>query len=72
MEINCAVECVNGCKLGDKCPHKEHQAEASKFIEATSLDTILAMAEAAMRKKASGDTAPQWVYPEDGIQPDNY
>jgi hypothetical protein len=71
MEINCAVECVNGCRLGDECPNKEHQAEASKFIEATSLDTMLAMAEAAMRKKASGNNAPQWVYPEDGISPDH-
>ncbi len=71
MEINCAVECVNGCKLGDACPHQEHQAKTSQFIESTPLDTILAIADEAVRKKmqARPTEAPQWVYPEDGIQP---
>jgi hypothetical protein len=68
-EINCAVECVNGCKLGDDCPNKEHQTQASQFIAETSLDTMLAMAEEAVRKKmARPYEPPQWVYPEDGIQ----
>lgn len=44
MEVNCAVECVNGCKLGDACPNKEHLEDASKFIEDTSLDKMLEMA----------------------------
>lgn len=71
MEVNCAVDCVNGCKLGDDCPNKTHVEEASKFIETTSLDTMLTMAEAAVRRRAleRAQAAPQWVFPEDGIQP---
>jgi hypothetical protein len=71
MEVNCAVECVNGCKLGEDCPNKAHLEAATKFVESTSLDTILAMAEEAVRRKAiERQTAPtQWVFPEDGIQP---
>jgi hypothetical protein len=71
--IDCAVECVNGCKLGDDCPSKVHTANASKFIEETSLDKMLEMAEEAVRRKAMERSyqAPQWVFPEDGIQPPN-
>ncbi len=71
MEVNCAVECVNGCKLGADCPHKAEQAAAAQFIESTSLDAILAMAEESVRRKAiERQQAPtQWVFPEDGIQP---
>jgi hypothetical protein len=72
MEINCAVECVNGCKLGDDCPNQEHLSQASKFIEETSLDQMLAIAEEAQRKKMMGVyEAPQWVYPEDGLPPNS-
>jgi hypothetical protein len=75
MTINCAVECVNGCKLGDQCPNQAHAAEASKFIQATSLDSMLAMAEEAVRRKAMerahGDAPTQWVFPEDGIRPED-
>jgi hypothetical protein len=60
--INCAEACVNGCVLGDKCPNKEYVAEASKFIEDTSLDKMLEMAEAARLKKLTAP--PQWVIPE--------
>jgi hypothetical protein len=72
MEVNCAVECVDGCKLGDDCPNKEHVAAASKFIEETSLDTILAMADEVVRRRRMERTqaAPQWVFPEDGISPE--
>jgi hypothetical protein len=71
MEINCAVECVNGCKLGENCPHQEHAAEAAKFIEATSLDAMLAMSEAALQRRAleRAEAPTQWVFPEDGIRP---
>ena len=40
-EINCAVECVGGCRLGglagsealrDRCPNQEYVEEASQFI----------------------------------------
>ncbi len=72
MEMNCAVECVNGCRLGENCPNKEHAAAVAKFIESTSLDAMLAMADAAVKRRAmERATAPtQWVFPEDGIQPD--
>jgi hypothetical protein len=71
--INCAVECVDGCKLGEECPSKEHLDSASKFIEETSLDQMLAIAEEAVRRKAMERSyqAPQWVFPDDGIQPPN-
>lgn len=62
-QINCAEACVNGCVLGDKCPHKEYAAQASKFIENTSLDQMLDMAEEAVRKKR--EEPPQWVIPDD-------
>lgn len=66
-EINCAEDCVNGCKLGDKCPNQEYTEQASKFIEDTSLDKMLAMAEEAVRKKRMARAAepPKWVFPED-------
>lgn len=62
-EVNCAVECVNGCILGDKCPNREHAAAASEFIKDTSLDKMLEMAEAARLKKLN--EPPKWVIPDD-------
>jgi hypothetical protein len=66
-EINCAEACVNGCVLGDRCPHLEHQQQATKFIQETSLDQMLAMADAAVRKKmmARMSQPPQWVLPDE-------
>lgn len=61
--INCAEACVNGCVLGDKCPNLEYKEKASSFIESTSLDDMLAIAEEAIRKKMMAP--PQWVLPED-------
>ncbi|HEY9830161.1 MAG TPA: hypothetical protein V6D26_06255 [Stenomitos sp.] len=60
--INCAEACINGCVLGDKCPNKEFAIEASKFIQQTSLDKMIEMAEEARRKKMM--QPPQWVIPE--------
>jgi len=62
-QINCAEACVNGCVLGDKCPHKEYAAEASKFIQNTSLDQMLDIAEEAVKKKR--EEPPKWVIPDD-------
>ncbi|MBF2051473.1 MAG: hypothetical protein IGS54_29585 [Elainella sp. C42_A2020_010] len=62
-EVNCAESCVNGCVLGDECPNKEYQEQAAKFIQETSLDRMLEIAEEAIRKKRMAP--PQWVYPED-------
>ncbi len=62
--INCAEACVNGCVLGDKCPHREYVDQAEDFINNTSLDSMLAMAEEAVRKKRMAP--PQWVIPDFG------
>lgn len=66
-EINCAEACVNGCVLGDDCPNQAYVEQASKFIEETSLDDMLAIAEAAVRKKmlARSSEPTQWVLPEE-------
>jgi hypothetical protein len=61
--INCVEACVNGCVLGDKCPHLEYRAQARKFIDETSLDKMLEIADEAFRKKVSAP--PQWILPED-------
>ena len=63
MEINCAEACKNGCVLGDKCPNLEYKDQTSKFIQETSLDQMIAMAEEAARKKQTAP--PQWILPED-------
>jgi hypothetical protein len=51
MEVNCAEACTNGCVLGDQCPHLEYRQAASQFINDTSIDKILAIAEESVRKK---------------------
>ncbi|MGQ4646397.1 hypothetical protein [Lyngbya aestuarii] len=60
--VNCAEACVNGCILGDKCPHKEYAAEASNFIGETSLDKMLEIAERARMKKLT--EPPKWIIPD--------
>jgi hypothetical protein len=49
--VNCAEACVNGCVLGEQCPHRQYLAAASKFIQDTSMDRILEIAEESVRKK---------------------
>ncbi len=61
--VNCAVECVNGCILGDECPNKEYAKEASQFMQETSLDRMLEMAEEARMKKLA--EPPKWVIPDE-------
>lgn len=61
--INCKEACINGCVLGEKCPNTEYREEATKFIENTSLDKMLEMAEAARMKKMM--EPPKWVIPDD-------
>ncbi len=68
-EIDCSTACVDGCVLGEQCPNLEYKAQASDFIEGTSLDDMLAIAEAAARKKIT--EPPKWVFPEDGISKDS-
>lgn len=62
--VNCAVECVNGCVLGEKCPNKDYAQSAKQFISDTSLDKMLEMAEAARIKKLTAP--PKWVIPDFG------
>jgi len=62
-QINCAEACVNGCILGEQCPNQKYRQQTAKFIQETSLDQMLAMAEEAIRKKRTAP--PQWVYPEE-------
>lgn len=63
QQVNCKVDCINGCILGEKCPNTEHREAASKFIEDTSLDQMLEIAEAARMKKLM--EPPKWIIPED-------
>ncbi|MBW4663017.1 MAG: hypothetical protein KME01_02265 [Chroococcus sp. CMT-3BRIN-NPC107] len=61
--IDCATACVNGCVLGDNCPNLEYEEQSAKFIEETSLDRMLEIAEERLRKKMT--EPPKWVYPEE-------
>jgi hypothetical protein len=63
QKINCAEACVNGCVLGDKCPNLEFKEATSQFIQETSLDKMLEMAELARLKKLT--EPPKWILPED-------
>jgi hypothetical protein len=63
QKIDCKVQCVNGCILGEKCPNVEIREATSKFIEDTPLDKILEMAEIARMKKLS--EPPKWILPDD-------
>jgi hypothetical protein len=60
--VNCAQDCINGCILGERCPNKEYAAEASKFLQETSLDKMHEIAEEARRKKLT--EPPKWVIPD--------
>lgn len=66
-DINCAEACVNGCVLGNQCPNMQYREQASHFIQETSLDDLLAIAETAIRKKmmARMTEPPQWVLPDE-------
>lgn len=62
-KINCAKDCVNGCVLGDKCPNIEFREAAAQFIEDTSLDKMLEIAEERLRRRMM--EPPKWVLPEE-------
>ena len=67
--INCAEACVNGCIRPDDCPNRVYQEQTAQFIEKTSLDDMLAMAEEAVRRRnqerMAAQEPPQWIIPED-------
>jgi hypothetical protein len=66
-EINCAVDCVNGCQLGENCPNQAYQQGTTQFIAETSLEEMLALADAAVRKRQMerASQPPQWVIPDE-------
>jgi hypothetical protein len=66
-DVNCAVDCANGCILGENCPNKEYSQQAASFIENTSLDKILEMADEAVRRKMIERAAQprKWIIPEE-------
>ena len=72
-DVNCAVDCKDGCVLGDQCPHKDEQKKASAFIESTPLSTLIEIADEAVRRKREekAKEGPKWVFPEGGINPDS-
>ncbi|GAB4218496.1 MAG: hypothetical protein OHK0012_27840 [Synechococcales cyanobacterium] len=43
--INCAVDCVNGCRLGEECPHLQAARQAIDYINATDWDTLMETAD---------------------------
>ncbi len=61
--VNCAVECVNGCILGEDCPNKEYANQASEFVQTVSIDKMHEIAEAARLKKMM--EPPKWVIPDE-------
>ncbi len=63
QKIDCKVQCVNGCVLGEKCPNVEFREATAKFLEDTPLDKMLEMAEMARMKKLS--EPPKWILPDD-------
>ncbi|HEY9646535.1 MAG TPA: hypothetical protein V6C88_09210 [Chroococcidiopsis sp.] len=66
-EINCVEACVNGCVLGENCPNQGYREQAAKFIQETSLDDMLAIAEESIRKRLLErmSTPPQWIIPDE-------
>lgn len=60
--IDCALKCVNGCVLGDQCPHQDYKNAASKFIKNTSIDDILKIAEDSLEKRLT--RSPEFIQPE--------
>ncbi|MDZ7962084.1 MAG: hypothetical protein RMY34_30150 [Aulosira sp. DedQUE10] len=63
QKINCAEACVNGCVLGEKCPNIEFREAAAQFIEETSLDQMLTLAEERLRRRMM--EPPKWVLPDE-------
>lgn len=43
--IDCVTACVNGCVLGDRCPHREAAKAAIAYVNETDWDTLMEKAE---------------------------
>lgn len=66
--IDCAVRCVNGCVLGDECPHQDYKNATSKFIEKTSIEDILKIAADSLEKRLT--RSPEFVLPDPPAWPE--
>jgi hypothetical protein len=64
--VNCAEACVNGCVLGDQCPHLESAKAAREYINNTDWDTIMETAAV----YTSGGAAPEPPDIDSLINPD--
>ena len=60
--VDCAVECVNGCILGDECPHQEYRNAADKFIQEKSMDDLIKIAEDSLVERMT--RAPKFTTPD--------
>ena len=60
--INCNEVCTSGCIQPDACQNIAQVESTAKFINETSLDRMIEMAEEARRKKLSAP--PQWIIPD--------
>lgn len=58
--IDCATACVNGCVLGDQCPHRDAAKEAVNYIMNTDWETLMQKAEDRVKRQASpgGENLP--------------
>ncbi len=43
--IDCKTVCVNGCVLGDRCPHLNSAKEAIDFVMNTDWEELMRLAE---------------------------
>jgi hypothetical protein len=65
--VDCATACVAGCILGDECPNLEYKEQASQFIQSTSLEKMLEIAESAIQRRRleRASEPPKWIIPDD-------
>lgn len=49
--IDCATACVNGCVLGDQCPHREAAKAAVNYIMNTDWETLMQKAEDRVKRQ---------------------
>lgn len=55
--IDCATACVNGCVLGDQCPHREAAKDAVNYIMNTDWETLMKKAEDRVKRQVPEDEA---------------
>ena len=62
--INCAEACVNGCVLGDQCPHLETAKAARDYINNTDWDTIMETAAVYTARGAAPPDLDRLINPD--------